>query len=306
MRQHPNSFWSVEMIKLQRREVTVKIDQLLIMSSQTVGSEVIDTILARNEWRWLGSKMRYADWFKARVEEGGFIEGVDYITFHKKMKRGENNNLATNLIEHHISIDMAKHLGMMERNEKGKEVRKYFIQCEKEAKQKIISNPFSFVELGNDMGQVDVSIRRNQKVTRRRLMYVLARRLCCGRPWIQRLTNEIYKILLGCPYATARNFREHMNLPQISAVYLTRDQLAGHIQILVSGIEQTMLILFSANQDITFGELRNYALEQAKISHKQLLRIVQQPPSELVFGHEYNIVPILPYRGCRMQRSMTN
>lgn len=170
--------------------------------------------------------------------------------------------------------------------------------------QQVVSNPFSFVELGNDMGQVDVSIRRNQKVTRRRLMQVLARRLCCGRPWIQRLTNEIYKTLLDCPHATARNFREHMNLPLISAEYLTRDQLEGHIQILISGIEQSMLILFSANQDITFGELRSYALEQAKISHKQLLRIVQQPPSALVFDHEYNVVPILPYRGRQMQQSI--
>ncbi len=231
---------------IQRREIKPMISQMLVTTTQTVGSEVIDTILARNEWRWLGSKMNYADWIKARIEEGGFVEGVDYVTFHKKMKRGENNNLATNLIEHHISIDMAKHLGMMERNQKGKEVRAHFIQCEKKVKQKVVDNPFNLVELGNDMGQVDVSIRLNQKLTRRRLMYVMARHLRCGRHWIQRLTNEIYQTLLDCPQATARNFRQHMNLPVVSAEYLTRDQFEGHVQICVSGIEQSMLILFSA------------------------------------------------------------
>lgn len=172
---------------------------------------------------------------------------------------------------------------------------------EKEAKQKATSNPFNLVDLGNNMGQVDVSIRVNQKDTRRRLMYVMARHLRCGRRWIQRLTNEIYQTLLDCPDATARNFREHMNLPAISAEYLTRDQFEGHIQICVSGIEQSMLILFSANQEITFGDIRSFALEQAKMYHKQLLRIAQQPPSTLVFDHVYNIVPILPYRERRMQ-----
>lgn len=285
---------------IKRREIKPTISKMLITTSQTVGGETIDTILARNEWKWLGSKMHYADWFKARIEEGGFVEGVDYVTLHKKMKRGENNNLATNLIEHHISIDMAKHLGMMERNEKGKEVRQYFIQCEKEAKQKVVDNPFNFVELGNDMCQVDVSVRLNQKLTRRRLMYVMARHLRCGRHWIQRLTNEIYKTLLDNPAATARNFREHMNLPAISAEYLTRDQLEGHIQICVSGIEQSMLILFSANQNISFGEIRDFAIEQAKMYHKVLLQMVQQSPSNLIFNHEYNIIPILPYRERRM------
>ena len=174
---------------------------------------------------------------------------------------------------------------------------------EKEAKQKVTSNPFNLIDLGNNMGQVDVSIRVNQKDTRRRLMYVMARHLRCGRRWIQRLTNEIYQTLLDCPDATARNFRQHMNLPQVSAIYLTRDQLEGHLQIMVSGIEQSMLILWTANQEITFGEIRSFALEQAKMYHKQLLRIGQRPPSELVFDHEYNVVPILPYRERRMQRA---
>lgn len=291
-------------MKLQRRSVTIKIENLLIIDSKQFGRELVQTVNARNVWKWLNASSRFNDWIKRRIEDGQFDENVDYVSVTQKKVTDKINNLSTDVIEYHVTLDMAKHLCMLERNEKGKQAREYFIRCENEQRnKKVVYNPFNLQDLGNDMLQVDVSVRRSQKLNRTRLMYVLARKLCCGRQWIQRLTNEIYKTLLNCPHATARNFREHMNLPQVSAIYLTRDQLEGHIQILVSGIEQAMLILYSANQTITFGELREYALEQAKISHKQLLRIVQQPPSSLVFEHEYNVVPILPYRERQMQQS---
>ena len=292
------------MIKLQKRPITVKIENLLVIESKYLGDNLIQTVDARNIWKWLNVSSRFTDWIKRRINDGQFEENLDYLSVTQKKVTDKINGLSTDTSVYHISIDMAKHLCMLERNEKGKQARQYFLRCEeklKESQQELASNPFNFVELGNDMGQVDVAIRRNQKLTRRRLVSVLARKLQCGNIWIRRLTNEIYQTLLGCPEANAANFRQHMNLPQVSAAYLTRDQLEGHVQILVSGIEQTMLILFSANQDITFGELRNYALEHAKLCNKQLLRIVQQPPSELVFNHEYNIVPILPYRERRMQ-----
>ena len=39
------------------------------------------------------------------------------------------------MIEYHITLDMAKELSMVERNEKGKQARKYFIECEKKLTQ---------------------------------------------------------------------------------------------------------------------------------------------------------------------------
>lgn len=284
-----------------KRPITAKIENLLTIDSTKFGKELVETVNARNVWEWLRVATKFNDWIKRRILDGQFEEGVDFITVTRKKVTDKINGLVTDVIDYHVAIDMAKHLCMLERNERGKQARQYFIQCEKEAKQKVVDNPFNLVELGNDMGQVDVSIRLNQKLTRRRLMYVMARHLRCGRHWIQRLTNEIYKTLLDNPAATARNFRQHMNLPAISAEYLTRDQMEGHIQICVSGIEQSMLILFSANQNITFGELRSFAIEQAKLYHARLMAMVHRRPSELIFNHEYNIIPILPYRERRMQ-----
>lgn len=288
--------------KFVKRPITVKIENLLTIDSTKFGKELVETVNGRNVWEWLRVKSDFSHWIKRRILDGQFEEGVDFAV--AKNNGVKNQQVTTDVgdaIDYHVSIDMAKHLCMLERNERGKQARQYFIQCEKDAKQKVVDNLFNLVELGNDMGQVDVSIRLNQKLTRRRLMYVMARHLRCGRHWIQRLTNEIYKTLLDNPAATARNFRQHMNLPAISAEYLTRDQMEGHVQICVSGIEQSMLILFSANQNITFGELRSFAIEQAKLYHARLMAMVQRRPSELIFNHEYNIIPILPYRERRMQ-----
>jgi phage anti-repressor protein len=289
-------------LKLKKRPPTAKFEISLVKKS--MGGQLQETVNLRELHVKLGNGDEFANWIKDRIQQYDFVENKDFILIlaNSQTKKGGRGGDRRS-IEYHGTISMAKELAMVERNEKGKQARQYFIRCEEELKQKVTSNPFNFVELGNNMGQVDVSIRVNQKDTRRRLMYIMARHLRCGRRWIQRLTNEIYQTLLNCPNATARNFREHMNLPQVSAVYLTRDQLEGHVQIMVSGIEQSMLILWTANQNIAFSDMRSFALDQAKMYHKQLLRIAQRAPSALVFEHEYNVVPILPYRERQMQQT---
>lgn len=164
-----------------------------------------------------------------------------------------------------------------------------------------VERPLDLVDLGLGLLQVGIEQRIAQKRVRNRWVNVLGRSIQCGNIWIQRLTNEIYQTLLACPQATARNFRQHMNLPAISAEFLTRDQMAGHVQYFVSGVEYEGLRMFEADPNISFGDLRDFALAQAKLYHQQLLRVAQGRPSELIFNHEYNIIPILPYRERRMQ-----
>lgn len=172
-------------------------------------------------------------------------------------------------------------------------------------KERIVvqDNPFNLEELGLGLLQVGSEQRQTAKQVRCRWVNILQNSIGCGNIWVCRLTNEIYQSLLNCPQANARNFRQHMNLPLISAIFLTRDQLEGHIQSFVTDIELSAIRLYSLNREVTFGEIREFMLGQAKMYHKQLVRIAQQPPSALVFDHEYNVVPILPYRGRRMQQA---
>ena len=65
------------------------------------------------------------------------------------MKRGENSNLGKKLTEYYITIDMAKELCMVENNDIGRNIRRYFIETEKRYRQ-IMNNPqniFDFMRL---------------------------------------------------------------------------------------------------------------------------------------------------------------
>lgn len=90
------------------------------------------TVLARELCNELGVKEKYSDWFK-RMCEYGFSEGSDYWTlspdssfsdFSEKPKGGRPT------IDHQITIPMAKELCMLQRTDKGKEMRRYFIAVE--------------------------------------------------------------------------------------------------------------------------------------------------------------------------------
>ena len=96
---------------------------------------------ARDLHSFLESKQQFADWMKNRIDQYGFIEGQDYQVFmydyqgnllHKIMK---SDNQYVSKVEYALSIDMAKELSMVERNEKGKQARRYFIVCEDKLKE---------------------------------------------------------------------------------------------------------------------------------------------------------------------------
>lgn len=77
----------------------------------------------------LGVKTAYKDWFP-RMVEYGFTEGSDYIAIAQKRATAQGNE--TTYTDHILKLDMAKEIAMLQRNEKGKEIRQYFIEVEKE------------------------------------------------------------------------------------------------------------------------------------------------------------------------------
>lgn len=99
------------------------------LQEQTVNNHIIETVSARDIWIKLESKKDFSSWIKNRIEQSGFEEDIDYI---KLTQKGELSTTGQNKIEYYASLNMGKHLGMMERNDKGKEVRQYFIDKENE------------------------------------------------------------------------------------------------------------------------------------------------------------------------------
>ena len=72
----------------------------------------------------------YKDWFP-RMVEYGFVEGVDFCS--KMSKTSPNGGRPS--INHDLTIGMAKEICMIQRNERGKQARLYFIECEKRLKE---------------------------------------------------------------------------------------------------------------------------------------------------------------------------
>ena len=88
-------------------------------------------INARELHKKLNNKRQFADWIKQRINKYGYIENEEYIRFHKIVKADEKGYGNRTLIDYYLTIDMAKELCMVENNETGRKIRKYFIEVEK-------------------------------------------------------------------------------------------------------------------------------------------------------------------------------
>ncbi len=85
------------------------------------------TVLGRDLHEFLGINSKYTMWF-SRMCEYGFTEKVDFETCFPNL--GSGNNGGQNRVDHQLTIEMAKELCMLQRNEKGKIARQYFINLE--------------------------------------------------------------------------------------------------------------------------------------------------------------------------------
>lgn len=89
------------------------------------------TVLGRDLHAALGVETRYNDWFP-RMAEYGFEEGKDFNLLKiERVQTEGGRSVSREVIDHQITIDMAKELCMLQRTDKGKECRQYFIEIER-------------------------------------------------------------------------------------------------------------------------------------------------------------------------------
>lgn len=93
-------------------------------------------VSARELHCFLESKQEFSNWIKSRIEKYGLIENEDFSSFDKVIKRDVG---ATTQKEYALTMDAAKELAMVEGNDKGKQARRYFIECEKQLKQRPVN-----------------------------------------------------------------------------------------------------------------------------------------------------------------------
>lgn len=102
---------------------------LITVFNGTIANSTIQLCNARDLHLFLGSDRQFANWITDRITDYGFVQDEDYIIVTERTNGRPRK-------EYHITLDMGKELAMVERNEKGRQIRKYFIECERQALQK--------------------------------------------------------------------------------------------------------------------------------------------------------------------------
>ena len=119
---------------------------LIHIHLQAIGTEQMPTVNARDLHAFLEVRWDFTTWIKRRIAKYGFVEGEDYGVFHKFVENPQGDRGGRPADEYHLTIDMAKELAMVENNERGRQARRYFIECERVAhagKAPIIPTPMS-------------------------------------------------------------------------------------------------------------------------------------------------------------------
>ncbi|ULO00201.1 antA/AntB antirepressor family protein [Campylobacter molothri] len=100
--------------------------QIQIYNDKTIGAE-INSANAREIFCFLEIETQFSIWLERRILHYNFIKNQDYI-IELVYTKGRPRK------EYYVTLDMAKELCMVENNEKGRQARRYFIDCEKRLK----------------------------------------------------------------------------------------------------------------------------------------------------------------------------
>lgn len=96
-------------------------DLIQITKTQMNGADV-NSVNSREIYEYLEVGTEYSHWIKRAIEKYDFENGIDYLVKNDGVQK----------LDYIVTLDMAKELCMVSSTQKGKEVRKYFIKCEKE------------------------------------------------------------------------------------------------------------------------------------------------------------------------------
>jgi phage anti-repressor protein len=152
------------------------MDDLIKLEHDTVGGELVQTVDGRQLHKFLGVRERFNGWITRRVDEYSFLEGVDFVT-----SEGSGRGFTENSVkpsggrprkDYHLTLDMAKELSMVERTPKGREARRYFIECERIARGHLTTDATD--EISSPLERLPLYLGVVRLVMLRRLMFSTA------------------------------------------------------------------------------------------------------------------------------------
>jgi len=142
------------------------MQNIIQINKNVIGQESVNSVNARDLWKALDVKRDFNAWMNDTKEIlETYEEGEDYI----RVTKDRNNKdvvvkktlrLKGKQVDYIITLDMAKHIAMMSHTPKGKEVRKYFIQIEKQYRADKEKEAQDLQEILNDTDKfLDMAIK---------------------------------------------------------------------------------------------------------------------------------------------------
>lgn len=120
---------------------------------------------ARELHAFLQNKDHFATWIKDRIAQYDFQENQDFVTFSENSEKGRPR------LEYAITLDMAKELSMVERNEQGKMARRYFIECEKRLHAPKELSRLEVLQLAMQTEQENIALRATLDTARPKIAH---------------------------------------------------------------------------------------------------------------------------------------
>lgn len=131
------------------------MNELIKITKDDNGNSVVS---GRELHDFLGVQTKYTQWFE-RMVSYGFTENVDFIGFSQKREKPTDGRPT---IDHALTLDMAKEISMIQRTEKGKQARQYFIEVEKEYKKQIGQSQFRLPKNLTEMSTMFFDVMKDQ------------------------------------------------------------------------------------------------------------------------------------------------
>ncbi|HCQ0565808.1 TPA: antA/AntB antirepressor family protein [Escherichia coli] len=187
--------------------------QLIPVFNGTISNETALLCNARDLHAFLGVKKVFAAWITNRISEYEFIENQDHILLSNLGKQTSGRG-GHNRKDYHLTLDTAKELAMVERNEKGRQIRRYFIECEKKLRSMQPAQQFTDEEIIL-LCYMQVQMEKAQDISKR--LYPIFRELNSS------YASKLYDIAFETFYTVTKNrdvlLREATRLDQTSAVF---------------------------------------------------------------------------------------
>ncbi|EPC9441346.1 antA/AntB antirepressor family protein [Escherichia coli] len=187
--------------------------QLIPVFNGTIANETALLCNARDLHAFLGVKKVFAAWITNRISEYEFIENQDYILLSNLGKQTSGRG-GHNRKDYHLTLDTAKELAMVEHNEKGRQIRRYFIECEKKLRSMQPAQQFTDEEIIL-LCYMQVQMEKAQDISKR--PYPILKELNSS------YASKLYDIAFETFYAVTKNrdalLREATRIDQTSAIF---------------------------------------------------------------------------------------